>query len=415
MPFSLIRLKNESRVETNSVIFWRSYFEFIITDSHYNEILNEFEKENVTRVTNVHGTLDHQIIATDYNFINNGVPINMHDYSTLVYTQEIELLYGETWDEFETEKVMVIDEATALKVFNTSNAVGRVFDLEGESWTVVGVVSDTTERDYFIDYYSDRDPNTYNNDFDTYIYVPYSFVGHNTFDNQDESIDYIIVQAENIFKTNTVKDKVLDILVNGENVMSNMDSDRYLIIGNTTPLEFLSSNLSIFGNLLLILSVDVLLLLGIYIRVRYKEMAVTSIKEFNEEDIEKLLLLEVEESQKTYVSSIDKSIDNHLNKEIETIMYTIYKDTELIGYCLVKINESIENAFIWQFVIEKDSQENRHGFKAMKLILNKLKKFNFHTITTTTKLDNKVARNFFEKIGFYAISEEEDELNYRLN
>lgn len=145
----------------------------------------------------------------------------------------------------------------------------------------------------------------------------------------------------------------------------------------------------------------------------YLQMERIEIKVYNDQLYENLINLHITEENKLYVSSPNNILYKHLKNKDSSILYTIHFQNKLIGTLLLKIDHTIKNFFIWQFLIDSHYQYKNYGKTTLNAFINELKAtYPNYTITLTTKTQNYIAQNFFKDLGFIELNRQTEEVDF---
>ena len=96
----------------------------------------------------------------------------------------------------------------------------------------------------------------------------------------------------------------------------------------------------------------------------------------NEDNYEKVLDLEVEESQSKFVAPNVRSLaDCYLYREAgDVFQYAIRNDKEVVGFILLDLDEEEKEYMIWRMMIDKNHQRRGYGRKALRKVIEMAKK-----------------------------------------
>lgn len=126
-------------------------------------------------------------------------------------------------------------------------------------------------------------------------------------------------------------------------------------------------------------------------------------KEINNENISEVLSLKVNNSQKDYIESMEKSLDDTKNNAygIKWTPVGIYYNNLLIGFTMYGLNS--EN-YLWidRFLIDYRYQNKGYGRKTLNLLIKYLKD-NYSMakyICLSVNENNEVAIKLYKKLGF---------------
>ena len=126
-------------------------------------------------------------------------------------------------------------------------------------------------------------------------------------------------------------------------------------------------------------------------------------KEISEENYSKVINLEINDFQKTFVGGIVDAIGESKKHE-GFFPLVIYDDEIIIGFLMYNIYpEGTTNDKYWirVIIIDKKYQNRGYGKIAMKIIIDKIKKDKKHNkINLCVEKDNKIALSLYKKLGF---------------
>lgn len=397
-----------NNINIGSIVVWKSDDSADFRLSKIESIKEEYGQENVTLAHSLQSSVDFQIHSIESTFLNNGVSISHPAYWQLI--ENIVLVKGNTWDMGSTEKVIVIDEATAEKYFDEYKVINQYLTIEGESWKVIGVVSNTSSR--MAKYTSlSRTRDTINlNDFDTDVYIPLYFSDYMNEPSEEVEPASIVIDTGKWLSGKKEENKVLDLIAEGDNYVLMSDNSKHTVVGVAAASSF---GLHTFRGYMFSLLIPFVLLLGTYSYKKYQQRDTIAVRVYTSEDSRMLQNLSVMDNQQQYIKNMNEIINIHNNNKDVTSLYVIEYNEIIVGMCLIKIEEVHQNIFLWQLQIDKNYQNLKVGRKALKMIINYIKSKSY-TITTKTTVQNENARNFLEKSGFIIFSENEGTLNYKL-
>lgn len=185
---------NESSVLIQSKVSSSLYPEGLdINDDDVVELSNFFDNVSVINLTEINSQTSQNIkfYATNNQFIHTGVVTIDYDYTKTI-VQDLNLLYGNIWNEDTTSNVVVIDETTALNVFGYVDAVGNSLSTSVGDLEIIGVVSDTITRNQLMQKAIEAGQNIDNFVYATNAYVPIGYF--ETLNVEDDEIQNIVVQ-----------------------------------------------------------------------------------------------------------------------------------------------------------------------------------------------------------------------------
>ena len=128
-----------------------------------------------------------------------------------------------------------------------------------------------------------------------------------------------------------------------------------------------------------------------------------SLVKIDESNIVKAKKLEVFENQKSFLDSAEGIVKREkIYKDLNSHLFGIANEETLVGLALVKDFEEEPFAYdLQQFMIDKNFQGRGYGTKALKLILEYLKKEGrFESVEICVKKEDFPAIKLYEKVGF---------------
>lgn len=126
-------------------------------------------------------------------------------------------------------------------------------------------------------------------------------------------------------------------------------------------------------------------------------------KEINNGNISEVLSLKVNNSQKDYIESMEKSLDDAKNNAYGTkwTPIGIYYNNLLIGFAMYGLNS--EN-YLWidRFLIDYRYQNNGYGRKILNLLIKYLKDNYLMSkyICLSVNENNEIAIKLYKELGF---------------
>lgn len=127
------------------------------------------------------------------------------------------------------------------------------------------------------------------------------------------------------------------------------------------------------------------------------------LKEINNENISEVLSLKVNNSQKDYIESMEKSLDDAKNNAygIKWTPVGIYYNNLLIGFTMYGLNS--EN-YLWidRFLIDYRYQTKGYGRKTLNLLIKYLKDYYSVSkyICLSVSEKNEIAIKLYKELGF---------------
>ena len=92
-----------------------------------------------------------------------------------------------------------------------------------------------------------------------------------------------------------------------------------------------------------------------------------SLKEITRENIEEVLALKVDESQRTFVSTNGDSLAQAYVYPETAFPFAVYEDSEIVGFIMMGYYEAKEYYTLWKFMIDSRYQNRGYGRKALEL------------------------------------------------
>ena len=136
---------------------------------------------------------------------------------------------------------------------------------------------------------------------------------------------------------------------------------------------------------------------------------------------DKVVLLEVSDSQKQYIASNKNSLETAAEEEHKNIArpFAIYADDKIIGFTMfafdLNSNDPNDRFWLWRFMIDKGLQGNGYGYGALGKIIEYFKGHGADHILLSTKDTNTVALSLYHKYQFIETGEmNDDEIVLRL-
>lgn len=133
------------------------------------------------------------------------------------------------------------------------------------------------------------------------------------------------------------------------------------------------------------------------------------LREITQHNLEKVLNLEISESQERFVSSTAHSLAQAWVFRETAFPFAVYAENKIVGFVMLGYYESKKQYTLWKFLIDKRYQNKGYGKQALKLAVQYLIN-NFHVteIFTGVAFGNDVARKLYDSIGFRETGEADD-------
>ena len=126
-----------------------------------------------------------------------------------------------------------------------------------------------------------------------------------------------------------------------------------------------------------------------------------SLKEISRENIDEVLALKVDESQKTFVSANGDSLAQAYVYPETAFPFAVYAGTEPVGFIMMGYYEVKKYYTLWKFMIDSRYQNKGYGRKALELGIKFLQdRFDVSEIYTGVVPGNTVAKKLYESVGF---------------
>ncbi|HBN85138.1 MAG TPA: spermidine acetyltransferase [Clostridiales bacterium] len=117
------------------------------------------------------------------------------------------------------------------------------------------------------------------------------------------------------------------------------------------------------------------------------------------------LRLRVKQEQQSFVASNAVSLAQS-KYEPECIPLAIYDDETMVGFTMYCIDAEVNTYYIYRLMIDAGYQSRGYGFKAMKLLMDRITVDpNYHKIYIDCEPENKAAKNLYTKLGFVITDE----------
>ena len=126
-----------------------------------------------------------------------------------------------------------------------------------------------------------------------------------------------------------------------------------------------------------------------------------SIKEITRENLDEVLALSVNESQRTFVSTNAESLAQAYVYSKTAYPFAVYEDSTLVGFIMMGYYEVKQYYTLWKFMIDKRYQNRGYGRKALELGIKFLKDhFDVSEIYTGVAPGNEMAKHLYSSMGF---------------
>lgn len=126
-----------------------------------------------------------------------------------------------------------------------------------------------------------------------------------------------------------------------------------------------------------------------------------SLKEITRDNIDEVLALKVDESQKSFVSTNADSLAQAYVYSETAFPFAVYDDAILVGFIMMGYYEAKSYYTLWKFMIDSRYQNKGYGRKALELGIKFLQdRFGVSEIYTGVVPGNTVAKKLYESVGF---------------
>ena len=126
-----------------------------------------------------------------------------------------------------------------------------------------------------------------------------------------------------------------------------------------------------------------------------------NIKEITKENIDDVLALKVDESQKSFVSTNGDSLAQAYVYSETAYPFAVYEDDTIVGFIMMGYYDVKSYYTLWKFMIDVRYQNKCYGRKALELGIQYLRdRFGVTEIYTGVVPGNTVAKKLYESVGF---------------
>ena len=125
------------------------------------------------------------------------------------------------------------------------------------------------------------------------------------------------------------------------------------------------------------------------------------LEEITRENIDEVLALKVDESQKSFVSTNGDSLAQAYVYPETAFPFAVYEDSTMVGFIMMGYYEVKEYYTLWKFMIDRRYQNKGYGRQALRLGIQYLQnRFDVSEIYTGVVPGNSVAKKLYESVGF---------------
>ena len=126
-----------------------------------------------------------------------------------------------------------------------------------------------------------------------------------------------------------------------------------------------------------------------------------TLKPVTRENIEDLLVLDVRDDQKGFVSSVAESLAQAYVYRETAHPFAVYEGDTLVGFIMMGYYEVKQYYTLWKFLIDQRYQNKGYGRQALKLGIEFVRdNFDAKEIFTGVAPGNDVAKRLYESVGF---------------
>lgn len=136
---------------------------------------------------------------------------------------------------------------------------------------------------------------------------------------------------------------------------------------------------------------------------------VITLREIGEENYNECIKLEVNEEQSAFVASNIYSIAQAYIYRETVKLFGIYAEEILIGFVMLNLEKDKDEYWICRFMIDRNYQKKGHGKKAMKEIVEFLKKEGRRNIKISFEPENILAMRLYSACGFKETGEMDED------
>jgi diamine N-acetyltransferase len=130
-------------------------------------------------------------------------------------------------------------------------------------------------------------------------------------------------------------------------------------------------------------------------------LTMITLQKVTKENLDDVLSLTVDKSQKTFVSSNAESLAQAYVYSETAYPFAVYADETVVGFIMMGYYEVKRYYTLWEFMIDHKYQNKGYGRQALKLGLNFVKeKFGPVDIYTGVTPGNTIAKRLYESVGF---------------
>ena len=119
------------------------------------------------------------------------------------------------------------------------------------------------------------------------------------------------------------------------------------------------------------------------------------------DNLDAVLMLEVNDGQKGYVSSAAESLAQAYVYQETAFPFAVYNDDTVVGFIMMGYYEAKNYYTLWKLLISREHQHRGYGKEALRLGIAFLKeRFHVNEVYTGVIPGNVVAKRLYESMGF---------------
>lgn len=136
---------------------------------------------------------------------------------------------------------------------------------------------------------------------------------------------------------------------------------------------------------------------------------IIELREINELNKQEIIDLEVEENQKQFIASNEKSLQTAKDNKSVARPFAIYADDVPVGFAMFAFDFDYDDPddrfWLWRFMIDKNHQGKDFGAAALEIIIRYFRDNGANNIKLSTKESNAAALSLYHKFGFMETGE----------
>lgn len=125
------------------------------------------------------------------------------------------------------------------------------------------------------------------------------------------------------------------------------------------------------------------------------------LREITKDNLNTVLVLEVFDHQKAFVSSVVASLAQAYVYKDTAFPFAVYAGNTLVGFIMLGYYEARNQYTLWKFLIDKKYQNKGYGKEALKKGIQYLQNtFHAKEIYTGVSVGNEQAKHVYKSLGF---------------